>query len=270
MEQNKGSKFAILPVYLVLDTSASMSENGALEAAINLVPQMIDTLERQYVIPDKIRLEIIRFDKEANVMFPLGEKSAFSAWWKQNGTSAFRAESETACYGAAFRLLRSRIEIGTRQIKAEDAPEPGQKFLVYRPVVFLITDGKPLDKPADRERAFSELTDFGFSDRPNIVCIGVGDAKAEDLKPYGAGKSNTSDNKYAVGNISHVFVAKDGVAPADALQKIIPKIIDSIVHSVGNQNNPEKKNPSDERDAFDLEDIFKPDADDPYDPFQSI
>ena len=270
MEQNKGTKFAILPVYLVLNTSASMSDNGAIEAAINLVPQMIDTLERQPSVADKIRVEIIRFDKNAEFMFSLGGKSALDEWWEQNRTSAFHADGETACYGAAFRLLRSRIEIGTKQIKAEDAPEPGQKFLVYRPVVFLITDGKPLDKPADRERACSELTHFGFSERPNSVCIGVGDAKAEALKPYGAGKSNTSDNKYAVGNISHVFVAKDGVAPADALQKIIPKIIDSIVHSVGNQNNPEKKNPSDERDAFDLEDIFKPDADDPYDPFQSI
>ena len=219
MKQENSYKFALLPVYLVLDTSASMSENGALEAAMIFVSQMIYTLERQPSVADKIRVEVIRFAGEAEVLLPLGEISALDEWWEQNGTSAFRANGEPSCYGAAFRLLRSRIEIGAKQIRTEDADESGQKLEVYRPLVFLIMDGEPLDNPADREWAFSELTGARFRDRPNIVCVGVGDATVEDLKLYSAGKSDFRDDEYETGKSSLVFVSKDGMVPEAAIVK---------------------------------------------------
>ena len=223
---------AILPIYFVLDTSYSMQEENRFSAAFSFLPKLLSAMMKSSSLSDKIRVEVITFDEDASVDLPIGGLNEIEQWIVHYKKNPMIPDGECTHYGKAFKLLRSEIEEGVRQIQGETAD--GIRYKAYRPVVFFVTDGAPNDDSFDRNMAFAELTDRNFEFRPNMVCVGVGDAKFDDLIAYGAGRYNSPTGAYITRNEKLVIVPRDGVLPSRALTAIIPALVASIVQSFGN------------------------------------
>ena len=228
---NRDSKSELLPVYLVLDTSFSMQdEDGRFSAALSFLPKLLSAMTDSAYLSDKIRVEVITFDSEARVDFALGGLNEVEKWIIHNRKNPIIPDGESTCYGKAFEKLASEIQIGVKQIQSEKFGDFYYKS--YRPVVFFITDGEPNDEVSERNNAYEKLTNRNFEYRPNIICVGVGEAKPEDLLEYGAGAYNSPTGSYITGNEKLVIVPRDGVMPAKALGAIVPALVASIVQSI--------------------------------------
>ena len=192
------SKYALLPVYLVLDTSYSMQDGDKFSAALSFLPKLLSAMTESSSLSDKIRVEVITFDEEARVDLSLGGLNEVEEWIIRNKKNPIIPDGSCTYYGKAFEKLRSEIQVGVRQIQSETMEN--EHYKAYRPVVFFITDGVPNDEQSDRNIAFSQLTDSNFEYRPNLICVGVGDANQDDLIEYGAGRYNSPTGSYIVGN----------------------------------------------------------------------
>lgn len=208
-----GEALGLLPVYIVVDTSASMNAHGSsdgtgprlIDVANEIVPAVVEVCEVRPSVKDRLRLCLISFGSTAQVVVPLGMKDDFvppPVLTASGGTN----------YGEAFRLLRSEIEDGVRALNLGG-------YKVFRPAVFFITDGEPIDDPSVRAAAFAELTDPGFPASPHIVMFGVADASPETLKAY------INRNGVAV-------AAKAGADAAEALHEMLDPLVSSIVTSM--------------------------------------
>ena len=250
--QNKDSKYTLLPVYLVLDTSHSMQdEDGRFDAALSFLPKLLSAMTDSAALSDKIRVELITFDKEARVDLALGGLNEIEQWITRNKKDPIVPDGECTHYGKAFEKLVSEIQAGVRQIQAEKIGNESRK--AYRPVVFFITDGEPNDELNERNRAFEKLTNQNFEYRPNIICVGVGGAKHEDLLQYGAGRYKSPTESYITGNDKLVIVPRDGALPSRALGAIVPALVASVVQSFANAANM--------GDMGGISDIFGPQSD---------
>jgi uncharacterized protein YegL len=118
-----------LPVYLLLDTSGSMS-GEPIEAVKNGVQVLVSTLRQDPYALETAFLSIITFDSAARQIVPLTELATFQI-------PAFSASGCTEL-GAALALLADKIEaeVGktTAQVKGD-----------WKPIVFIMTDGSPTD-----------------------------------------------------------------------------------------------------------------------------
>ena len=186
---NEGN-YALLPLYLVLDSSASM--NGEpFKAALNFVPKLLEAMVENPVVADKVRLEVITFDSTARVAATLSDKSDLDNWYKNN--KDMQADGNSTNYTNVFRLIKQEVERGVEAVTSEKIN--GEFYKTYRPAVFFITDGDPVgDNEVSITQAFNELTSEEFKDskgrkiRPNIFVVGVGDATKEKLEKYGASR----------------------------------------------------------------------------------
>ena len=229
---NRGSKYALLPVYLVLDTSYSMEDDNKFDAALSFLPKLLSCMTGSSSLSDKIRVELITFDDEARVELALGGLNEMEKWMLHNKKDPIMPKGDATYYGKAFEKLKSRIQLGVRQIQDEKIGD--DNFKAYRPVVFFITDGAPNDIASVRSEAYAKLTSQNFEYRPNIVCVGVGEAKHEDLAGYGAGRQNSPTGAYITGNDRLVIVPRDGILSSTALNAIIPALVTTIVKSFNN------------------------------------
>lgn len=118
-----------LPVYLLLDTSGSMS-GEPIEAVKNGVQTLVAALRQDPQALESAYLSIITFDSSARQIVPLTELAQFQMPDIQ--------ASGTTAMGEALSLLASRRE----QEVAKSTPE---KKGDWRPLVFLLTDGQPTD-----------------------------------------------------------------------------------------------------------------------------
>ena len=118
-----------LPVYLLLDTSGSMS-GEPIEAVKNGVQVLVSTLRQDPYALETAFLSIITFDSAARQIVPLTELASFQI-------PAIAASGGTGL-GAALALLADKIEaeVGktTAQVKGD-----------WKPIVFIMTDGAPTD-----------------------------------------------------------------------------------------------------------------------------
>lgn len=118
-----------LPVYLLLDTSGSMS-GEPIEAVKNGVQVLVSTLRQDPYALETAFLSIITFDGTARQIVPLTELASFQI-------PAIAASGGTGL-GAALALLADKIEaeVGktTAQVKGD-----------WKPIVFIMTDGSPTD-----------------------------------------------------------------------------------------------------------------------------
>ena len=232
---NQDSKYALLPVYLVLDTSFSMQDGDKFNAALSFLPKLLSSMTDSSSLSDKIRVEVITFDMEARVELSLGGLDEVEEWIVRNKKNPIVPDGRYTYFGKAFDKLRTEIQVGVRQIQSETIGN--ESYKAYRPVVFFITDGEPNDESSIRNNSFAQLTDKNFEYRPNLICVGVGDAKHEDLIEYGAGRYNSPTGSYTTGNENMVIVQKDGTLPSQALGAIVPTLVASIVQSFGNAAN---------------------------------
>ena len=127
-----------LPVYLLLDTSGSMT-GEPIEAVRNGVQVLVSTLRQDPYALETAYLSVITFDSSAKQVVPLSELTAFQM-------PIIQATGTTAL-GAALSLLATQLD---KEVQKSTAEVKGD----WKPLVFLMTDGMPTD---DWKKGLAEL-----------------------------------------------------------------------------------------------------------------
>ena len=199
----------VLAFYVVVDVSQSMNFGGALESANEIMPKVADAIDASPMLADIVRFGAMDFSDDARVVLRLGDLRNVPMLPK------FTTRGRTS-YAAAFRLLREEIERNVTQLRNDN-------FRVYRPVVFMITDGEPTDDDEELRDAYAKLTDPEFKARPNILMFGVGSATKEALDLWVHPKTGSKAMRS--------YVARAGVEPKTAIAKAAEALLGSIVAS---------------------------------------
>ena len=119
-----------LPVYLLLDTSGSMT-GDPIQAVADGVKTLVADLKTDPQAQETAYLSVITFDNVAAQVTPLTEIGTFKE-------PALEAHGRT-CMGEALKLL---LDCYKKEIvKNTSAKQKGD----YKPLVFLLTDGHPTD-----------------------------------------------------------------------------------------------------------------------------
>ena len=118
-----------LPVYLLLDTSGSMS-GEPIEAVKNGVQIMISSLRQNPQAIETAFLSVITFDSTAQQIIPLTDLASFQM-------VDIKATGVTAL-GEALKLVAHKIETEVQKTTTEQKGD-------WKPLVFIMTDGIPTD-----------------------------------------------------------------------------------------------------------------------------
>ncbi|SLM29414.1 tellurium resistance protein [Desulfamplus magnetovallimortis] len=118
-----------LPVYLLLDTSGSMS-GEPVNALKNGVQLLASTLRQDPYALETVFVSVITFNTEAEQVVPLTDLITFQP-------PEINASGITSL-GAALKLL-------SQKIKNEVAKTTPEKKGDWKPLVFIMTDGAPTD-----------------------------------------------------------------------------------------------------------------------------
>lgn len=127
-----------LPVYLLLDTSGSMT-GEPIEAVKNGVQMMLHSLRQNPQAIETAYVSIITFDSEAKQIVPLTDLASFQM-------VDIKASSTTSL-GAALNLLADKLNT---EITKTTLDQKGD----WKPMTFIMTDGIPTD---DWQRGFAKL-----------------------------------------------------------------------------------------------------------------
>ncbi|HMZ55059.1 MAG TPA: VWA domain-containing protein [Nitrospira sp.] len=154
-----------LPVYILLDTSGSM--RGEAIHSVNVgMRAMLSALRKDPYALESAHLCIITFDLEAKVYLPL------TPLHEVQFTDLAVPESGATFMGAALQLLVACMD---KDVKKSTRDMKGD----WRPLLFLMTDGKPSDV-YDFRQTIPEVKKRNFG---HIVACGVGPyAKEEYLR----------------------------------------------------------------------------------------
>lgn len=187
----------ILPFYLVCDESGSMVD------VIDTMNKALDDLHEEIglnpVVADKTQFAIIGFSDTADVLLPLSDLSQVT------DLPVLSAKASTN-FAAAFRCVKEQIELDIARLKAS-----GNQ--VFRPVVFILTDGHAT---SGYKNEWEVLTASSFSAHPNIVAFGIGTADEATISAIATFRA---------------FISDGTMSPAQALQEFATALTKSIVRS---------------------------------------
>lgn len=197
-----------LPVYLVVDVSASLSND--INSINEAISQFVDAARKVPLVGDLVRLAIIEFSSDAREVLPLGEIT-------DGGSVPLLKTGGGTDYGAAFRLVRALIPRDVQTLRLSgDTP-------IYRPVMFFVTDGSPMD--ATWEQDLDELRSPEFRQRPTIIAFGIGPVDPDVLRRVGSGPGNAFlvSSRLDIGDaIRSVFEGFTSVLASTAISTIQP------------------------------------------------
>jgi uncharacterized protein YegL len=126
-----------LPVYLVLDTSGSMT-GEPIESLKNGVQVLISSLRQDPYALETAWLSVITFSTSAQQLVPLTELSTFQMPDLQ--------AAGTTSLGEALNLLAQKVDTEVARTTSEQKGD-------WKPLVFIMTDGEPTD---DWQRGLDE------------------------------------------------------------------------------------------------------------------
>ncbi len=144
-----------LPVYLLLDTSSSMS-GAPLQAVNQGVALLYNELMNTPQAVETCWISVITFDSQAQQVVPLTELTKFTPPTLQAGGST--------SMGAAFDVLGQALD---REIVGNTGERKGD----YKPLIFLLTDGEPTD---DWRSALNRLRSRTQKKPATIIALGCG------------------------------------------------------------------------------------------------
>ena len=194
----RATRSKCLPTYLVLDTSGSMELYA--DVLNHTLDQLYQTLITSPKVSEFAYLSIITFNEKAYVVLPMTDID------RVPGLPQISCAGGTH-YGEAFRAVRERIDVDIPALRTA-----GKEVL--RPVVFLLTDGEPLDP--DWHESFLDLVDKEWQRYPNVITYGFGAANPEVL------------SKVAT---KAAFLAERGSTDQRALTEAITSLVNSLVAS---------------------------------------
>ena len=154
-----------LPVYLLVDTSGSM-KGEPIAAANNGLQSMIATLKQDPFAIESVCISVITYDREVKELFPL---TALDELQAPNLTTPGSGPTLT---GKALETLLQKIDHDV----IKNCPE---KKGDWRPMLFVITDGKPSDGALYDEMT-EKIKQYKFA--AIVACAAGQDAKTEPLK----------------------------------------------------------------------------------------
>ncbi len=172
-----------LPVYLLIDTSGSMRGEPIESVKVGL-ETMISSLRRDPFALESVSLSIITFDREVKQILPLTPLDDLQL------PEITTPESGPTHTGEALKLLCRMVD---REVSRGDASRKGD----WRPLLFLMTDGKPSDI-LTYEEMIPEVKKRNFG--AIIACAAGMQAKTEPLKQL-------TDDVYALDTLDSVSFA---------------------------------------------------------------
>ncbi|QKW38283.1 hypothetical protein HUT06_33315 [Actinomadura sp. NAK00032] len=163
----QGGRDKGLPTYIALDVSKSMQIH---EALLNeTLAKIIKELYLNPRVDEFVHLSVVTFSSAPNVVVRMTHLK------RMRQMPVLRCHGGTN-FGPLFQLLRDRIDI--------DVPLLQEKgYSVLRPVVFLLTDGAPTDRPDTAWREpHRALVDPEWRRHARIISFGFGDAVEDVLR----------------------------------------------------------------------------------------
>lgn len=166
-----------LPVYLVLDTSGSMS-GEPIQAVENGMQMLVSALRQDPQALESAYLSIITFNNDATQVAALTDLASFQ-------TPQLNAGGRTEL-GLALKLVKERAAAEVQKTTPEKKGD-------WRPLVFLMTDGIPTD---DWQKGLAEFrsTKWGM-----VVCCAAGQGAdtnvLKQIAPECVVQLDTADSK---------------------------------------------------------------------------
>jgi len=119
-----------LPVYLMIDTSGSMS-GEPIEAVKNGIHVLVSTLRQDPYALETAYLSVVTFDSQARQLVPLTDLASFQ--------SPVVSAGGGTSLGAGLQLLAQCID---NEVAKTSETQKGD----WKPLVFIMTDGVPTDQ----------------------------------------------------------------------------------------------------------------------------
>ena len=152
-----------LPVYILIDTSGSMKGEPIESVKVGLA-DMIATLRQDPYALETVSISIITYDRDVKQILPLTELENLQL------PDIVTPESGPTHTGLALKMLCDKIGV---EVKKGTPEQKGD----WRPLLFLMTDGRPADLQLYREM-IPKVQSMNFA---SIVACAAGPKAKTDL-----------------------------------------------------------------------------------------
>lgn len=197
------TKIKCLPLYIVVQTSASMSD--ALEMLDQAIISTLEALISSPRLSEFARISIIGFDSAVHEIIPLSDAQEIFSVPRLN-SGGF------ADFATMLNFLRSKIDADLSHLK-------NSGYAILRPSVILFSNGRPADQEEEWQVAAAELHDLQWARRPHVITCGLGDV-----------------DETVLGQIAtKAAFALDGTAASSALTDMLGTLLNTMLASQASQ-----------------------------------